>query len=68
MTEPTHIRRDLERLAEARALLEKCVYPISLAESDAENNGALGFSIKLEQLQKDVIAWLAHDDEERDDG
>lgn len=58
---------DKQRLAEARELLEKCVYPISIAETDAENNGTLGFSIKLEQLQKDIIAWLNVDDEGRDD-
>ena len=53
-----------ERLAEARALLERSIDIVEHAETMLSNWRA---GLAWKAYKSDVRAWLAHNDEERDD-
>ena len=57
-----------QRLAEARGLLATAVWAAANCAVSAFNAGNQESADKWAQHEADIRAWLAHDEEERDDG
>ena len=57
-----------ERLAEARELLEESLYGVERGRLWAKDLGLSATHDSIVRTQNRIRVWLAHDDEERDDG